>query len=123
MSDKRRSFRLTVELPASFKAYPEQTHTCLGMVNEMSALGFSFTTKEFLSPGQEFFIKLRLPDDQRLDLPVKVVWARQASFVDTPEYFAGVKLLEPLTPETAQYIRFYVRYFLAEFLHKKSQPL
>jgi len=113
--DKRRSYRLPVELPASFKVFPEQTHISLGVVNEISALGFSFTTKEFISQSEELTVTVRFSDTRRLALPVKVVWSRQESFIDSPEYFVGVKLLEPLTPETAQYIRLYVRYFFKAF--------
>ncbi|MCB9771344.1 MAG: PilZ domain-containing protein [Candidatus Omnitrophica bacterium] len=118
MQDKRRSFRLPVELPTSFKVYEEQTHVSLGMVNEISALGFSFTTKEFISAGQELSMVLRFPDGQRVTLPVKTVWSRQESYVDMPEYMVGVKLCEPLTPQTALYIRLYVRYFFATFSKK-----
>jgi hypothetical protein len=115
MQDKRRSYRIPVELPAFFKVFEEQTHISLGVVNEISALGFSMTTREFISPGEELAISVRFPDNQRLTLPVKAVWSRQESFVDSPEYFVGVKLLEPLTTETAQYIRRYVRYFFEAF--------
>lgn len=116
MHEKRRSYRLPVELAVSFKVFEEQNYISLGLINEISALGFSFTTKEFLSPGQELLMMVCFPNAQRLSLPVKVVWSRQEAYVDTPECFAGVKLLEPLTSETAQYIRVYVRYFLASFM-------
>ena len=119
MSDKRRSYRLPIELPTSFKVFAEQSHISLGMINEISATGFSFATKEFLSPGQELSMIVRFTDDQRLTLPVKVVWSRQESYVDPPDYFVGVKLLEPLTLETAQYIRVYVRYFFSAFMKTK----
>ncbi len=115
MQDKRRSYRLPVELPTSFKVFTEQTHVSLGLLNEISALGFSFTTKEYLSPGQELSMLVRFSEDIRLNLPVSVVWSRQESAVDTPNYFVGVKLLEPLTSETSQYIRLYVRYFFSMF--------
>lgn len=120
MHEKRRSYRLPVELAASFKVFEEQDYLSLGMINEMSALGFSFTTKEFLSPGQELSMMVSFANAQRLNLPVKVVWSRQEAYVDTPEYFVGVKLLEPLTPETAQYIRVYVRYFLTAFMKTEA---
>ncbi len=116
MQDKRRSYRLPVELPTSFKVFEEQSHISLGLINEISALGFSFSTKEFLSPGQELSMVVRFPDNQRLTLPVEVVWSRQEAFVDTPEYFVGVKLLEPLNEQTSQYIRLYVRYFFKAFM-------
>lgn len=121
MNDKRRSHRLPVELAASFKVFEEQSHISLGVVNEISALGFSFTTKEFISPGEEIVMTVRFPEGQRLALPIKIVWSRQESFVDTPEYLVGVKLLEPLTPETAQYIRLYVRYFFQAFRKKNPE--
>ncbi len=122
MQDKRRSYRLPVELPTSFKIFEEQTSISLGMVNEISALGFSFGTREFLSPGQEINMLVSFPDGHRLTLPVKVVWSRLESAVDTPQYFVGVKLLEPLTPETAQYIRLYVRYFFEAFIKGEVVP-
>ena len=118
MNDKRRSFRLVIDLPASFKIFSEQPYISLGMVNEVSALGFSLTTREHLSSGQELDMLIRLPDDKRITLPVKVIWVRRGAMVDSPEYFVGVKILEPLNDQTAQYIRFYVRYFLSAFLKK-----
>lgn len=118
--DKRRSYRLPIELPTSFKVFEEQEHISLGLINEISALGFSFTTKEFISPGQELSMLVRFADNLRLNLPVKVIWSRQESYVDTPQYFVGVKLLEPLTPETAQYIRLYVRYFFKAFMKENT---
>ena len=121
MQEKRRSYRLPVEVPTSFKIFEEQSHLSLGLINEISALGYSFTTREFLSPGQELSMVVSFSDGQRLNLPVKVVWSRQESYVDTPEYFVGVKLLEPLTPETARYIRVYVRYFLAAFMKTNDE--
>lgn len=120
MQEKRRSYRLPVELATSFKVFPEQEHISLGLINEISALGFSFTTKEFLSVGQEFSMTVRFPDDQRVELPVKAVWTRKESEVDTPEYFVGVKLLEPVTPQTSMYIRLYVRYFFKAFLRENA---
>lgn len=119
MTDKRRSFRLKVEMPVSFKAHPDLGYVSLGMVNEVSALGFSMTTKEFLSPGVEMPVLMRLPDEQRLTIPVRVIWARQLSDEDVPEYFVGAKIQEPITPETSEFIRYYVRYFLSLYLGKK----
>lgn len=120
MQDKRRSYRLPIELATSFKVFEEQGHISLGLINEISALGFSFTTKEFLSPGHELSMLVRFPDEQRVSLPVKVVWSHLEADVDTPQYFVGVKLLEPLTPETSAYIRLYVRYFFKAFAKEKA---
>lgn len=117
-NDKRRSFRLNIEMPVSFKSHPELTYASLGMINEVSALGFSMTTREFLPNGSEFTALLRLPNDQRLNIPVRVVWSRQLS-EEPAEYFVGVRIVEPITPETSQFIRYYVRYFLSLYVGKK----
>lgn len=107
-NEHRRSHRIKIELPASFKASKTQSHSSVATVLDISATGICITTRDALDLGQELSIQVRLPTDEKLTVKAKVVWVRENVVLNDREYSMGIKLLEPMNEDEAKFVRFYV---------------
>lgn len=107
-NEHRRSHRIKIELPASFKASKTQNHSSVASVLDISATGICITTRDALDLGQELSIQVRLPSDEKLTVKAKVVWVKENIVLNDREYCMGIKLLEPMNEDEAKFVRFYV---------------
>ena len=107
-NEHRRSHRIKIELPASFKASKTQSHSSVAIVLDISATGICITSRDALDLGQELTIQVRLPTEEKLTVKAKVVWIREKVVLNDREYSMGIKLLEPMNEDEAKFVRFYV---------------
>ena len=107
-NENRRSHRIKIELPASFKASKVQSHSSVATILDISATGICITTRDPLVFGQELAIQVRLPTDEKLSVKAKVVWVKEHIILNDREYTIGIKLMEPMNEDEAKFVRFYV---------------
>jgi|GEM_PF-507373 len=112
MHDKRRAFRLPLEIPASFKFFEAQKHISIGTTLNVSALGICLTTKERLERGQRLTIKLKLPTGEEVAIHTTVIWITGVPSFEEKIYKVGIKIIDELKPDEAKFIKYYVKEFL-----------
>lgn len=120
--DKRRSHRVKVELPVSFKASIHQRHVSIGTTMDISATGICLKTREKLDEGQLLEIQLKLPTDETLVIRTKVVWVREMDYGLSPDFLAGIKIVDQMNDDEAKFIRYYVRLFFDHFRKSDNLP-
>ncbi len=112
MSETRRSVRLPIEIPATFKLYQFQQHISIGTTINISALGICLKTKEKLDPGQKLYIKLKLPSGEDANIQTVVMWRKEMDFSAATDYSIGIKIVDELKPDEQKFIKYYVAEFL-----------
>lgn len=112
MSETRRSYRLPIEIPATFKVKEGQKHISIGTTLNVSALGICLKTKEKLDNGQHLDIKLKLPTGEDIVIHTVVVWVKEMDFYAAKDYSVGVKISDVMYADEAKFIKYYVKQFL-----------
>jgi len=115
MKERRRCYRLQMELPVSFRASKYQRHISLGLTQNISATGLCFLTTQGVEVGQELKLDIQIPPEQKLTLTTEVVWVRETGYISR-DYYIGVRLKEPVDEDAHQYVR-----FCAQSMHKLRQ--
>jgi len=110
MADKRRTYRLAMQLPATFYTPGLEEEVCFATTVDLSATGISFTTKEPVIKGQRIKFRVQLPNDKRVTLNgeiIRVVEKKEWAFLGgLSEYEVGMKILEPIAGDEVEYVRF-----------------
>jgi hypothetical protein len=112
MDDRRRSYRLNLELPATFKLTESQRHLSLATTLDVSALGMCITSKEKISRGEKIRLKVKLPNNETVELKTLVVWVKQEDVYKDGLYTIGIKIMEPMSDDEAKFVKYYAGKFL-----------
>lgn len=115
MNDKRRSYRLSVELPLSFIAKENQRHISIGTTLDVSAIGICLTTKDSLAIDQELSVRTKLPNGESIKLRIKVIWVKDTTTFKQKEYKVGVKIVDTGNPDESKFIKYYASVFLSSY--------
>ena len=110
--EQRRTQRLKIEIPATFKITNQQEHVSIGTTLNISATGLCLQTKERLTPGQDLAISLNLPSYEKVTMNVRVIWVQETDFSLTSDYLIGIKITESLKSEEVKFIKYYVSQLL-----------
>jgi len=113
--DKRRSFRLDFEITATFKADQRQDHLSTSTTLNVSAVGLCMICKDSLTKGQEIMLTMRLPNEEKVEFDVKVIWIKEEFTIKGKEYTTGVKIIENNMPGAAKFVKYYASQFMASY--------
>lgn len=120
--ENRRTHRITIELPLSFKAFESQKHLSIAVTQDISPTGMRVLSKDKLDVGQEVQVQIRLPDDSSLTVHAKVVWCKDSYTLNAKEYIMGIQLMDTMKADEAKFVKFVARQFLASFTKKPNAP-
>jgi len=117
MSDKRRSHRLKIELPASFEIKSfAGNQISIATTLDISATGICLVSKEKLNIHDKMTVNVNLGKEGRVKVDAEVVWVKSAaSYGGSSEYHIGLKIREPLTDDATKFVRFYATELLNFF--------
>ena len=109
MTDKRRTHRLRIQLPARFKLNNKLSFSDAFTLN-ISAKGLCFNTREQPKIGEEFLLQVELPDKDKALINTIVIWVRETDMVGS--YDIGVKISEEMQYDEAKFVRYYAQKLL-----------
>lgn len=107
MNEKRIHQRSAIELAASYGIPNEPQINYEAKIRNISAGGFSFTSREKLKAGKEIDLAVDLEQDKPAFIPVRVVWCTKDEASD--KYSVGVQIIEGKGAEYEKFIEFYTR--------------
>ncbi|MDP8265921.1 MAG: PilZ domain-containing protein [Candidatus Aceula meridiana] len=116
--DKRRCHRLNLDLPASLSLSGGKEDLTLVTVMDVSGLGLRITTKEKIVLGQEISLQVSISPDQSITVKTKVAWVKEMEIMSSTEYAAGLKIIDTMDCDEAQFLKFFSEKFIQIFKKK-----
>ena len=103
--EKRTSTRIDINLPATFKVQPSKSINFASIQN-ISVGGICFFSIEKLKEGQKLSLKIELPPDEEIVLPVEIRWVKEVDVVISPQCKSGAKIASTIKSALVKYAKF-----------------
>jgi hypothetical protein len=87
----------------------EQGYEALTVTLDISATGLRLHSRHPLPLGRQVPLRLRLPNDERIEIQVIVIWVKEAYAFHVKEYQIGVRIVDHLTENEAKFIKCYAK--------------
>jgi len=117
--EQRRSYRLNLDLPATFQIFDVEMKPARASIQDVSAVGICFLTKTEVKPGQKITLRVTLPGKEAVAVHGTAVWCKQKVLYDVTEYRLGVKIDDPIKGDEGKFVKFYANKFMEHYRYKK----